>query len=116
MPSAADEGQDNWEPSEDASRRSAEPSNEPFPTDDHGQAPNDAVDYPRDSSVGTAGTRASITGKSRSTNKVYIGGLPEHTRQRIRKAALIGNINMTLEIGYGFVDDGTSAATLAPKD
>jgi hypothetical protein len=55
-PSAADEGQDNWGPSDDAAmgpRRSAEPSNEPLPVDDRGQDPNDPVDYARGSSVGT---------------------------------------------------------------
>lgn len=55
-PSAADEVQDNWGPSDDAamgSRRSAEPSNDPLPVDDRGQDPIDTVDYPRGSSVGT---------------------------------------------------------------
>lgn len=55
-PSAVDEGQDNWGPSDDAAmgpRRSAEPSNDPLPVDDRGQDPNDPVDYPRSSSVGS---------------------------------------------------------------
>ncbi|KAF8213495.1 hypothetical protein K438DRAFT_2159772 [Mycena galopus ATCC 62051] len=115
-PSAADEGQDNWGPSDDASRRSAEPSNEPLPADDRGQDPNDAVDYPRGSSVGTvSGNKGDhYREKQVKPNKVYIGGLPEHTRPEDLQSCFgqIGNItNIELKIGYGFVEfDSRQAA------
>ncbi|KAF7339969.1 Glycine-rich RNA-binding protein RZ1B [Mycena venus] len=118
-PSAADEGQDNWGPSDDAamgSRRSAEPSNEPLPVDDRGQDPNDPVDYPRGSSVGTVSVNKGdhYREKQVKPNKVYIGGLPEHTRPEDLQSCFgqIGNItNIELKIGYGFVEfDSRQAA------
>ncbi|KAJ7356967.1 hypothetical protein DFH08DRAFT_850631 [Mycena albidolilacea] len=118
-PSAADEGQDNWGPSDDAAmgpRRSAEPSNEPLPVDDRGQDPNDPVDYARGSSVGTvSGNKGDqYREKQVKPNKVYIGGLPEHTRPEDLQSCFgqIGNItNIELKIGYGFVEfDSRQAA------
>ncbi|KAJ7275442.1 hypothetical protein B0H12DRAFT_1066297 [Mycena haematopus] len=163
---SADEGQDNWGPSDDTARRSAEPSNESLPVDDRGQDPNDAVDYPRGSSVGTVSgnkgdhyrekqvkkekkvscswhmatsslalsvtpmpylltaarlfftpalDHAFLFHMSRNwPNKVYIGGLPEHTRPEDLQSCFgqIGNItNIELKIGYGFVEfDSRQAA------
>ncbi|KAJ6604250.1 hypothetical protein DFH09DRAFT_1122080 [Mycena vulgaris] len=112
-PSAGDEGQDNWGPSDDATmgtRRSAEPSNgDPLPVDDRGQDPIDPVDYPRGSSVGSvSGNKGdNFREKQVKPNKVYIGGLPEHTRPEDLQSCFgqIGNItNIELKIGYGFVE------------
>ncbi|KAJ6519436.1 hypothetical protein C8R45DRAFT_951478 [Mycena sanguinolenta] len=114
---SADEGQDNWGPSDDAARRSAEPSNEPLPVDDRGQDPNDGADYPRGSSVGAASVNKGDhyhREKQIKPNKVYIGGLPEHTRTEDLQSCFgqIGNItNIELKIGYGFVEfDSRQAA------
>ncbi|KAJ7655177.1 hypothetical protein DFH06DRAFT_1201807 [Mycena polygramma] len=118
-PSAADEVQDNWGPSDDAalgSRRSAEPANDPLPVDDRGQDPNDPVDYPRGSSVGTVSVHKGDNYREKQVkpNKVYIGGLPEHTRPEDLQGCFgqIGNItNIELKIGYGFVEfDSRQAA------
>ncbi|KAJ7919039.1 hypothetical protein B0H13DRAFT_1868793 [Mycena leptocephala] len=160
-PSAADEGQDNWGPSDDAAmgpRRSAEPSNDPLPVDDRGQDPNDPVDYPRSSSVGSVSVHKGENFREKQVkltvarlffwlgplttppclstcvatwcllsavqpNKVYIGGLPEHTRPEDLQGCFgqIGNItNIELKftsqtkpsrIGYGFVEfDSRQAA------
>ncbi|KAJ6575531.1 hypothetical protein B0H10DRAFT_2168546 [Mycena sp. CBHHK59/15] len=112
-PSAADEGQDNWGPADDAAmgpRRSAEPSNgDPLPVDDRGQDPNDPVDYPRGSSVGSVSVNKgdNFREKQVKPNKVYVGGLPEHTRPEDLQSCFgqIGNItNIELKIGYGFVE------------
>ncbi|KAK7064564.1 hypothetical protein R3P38DRAFT_2825269 [Favolaschia claudopus] len=115
----ADEAQDNWGPSDDAamgSRRSAEPSNEPLPGDDRGQDPNDQVDYTRGASVGNVSVNKGdhYREKQVKPNKVYIGGLPEHTRTEDLQSCFgqIGNItNIELKIGYGFVEfDSRQAA------
>ncbi|KAJ7293177.1 hypothetical protein C8J57DRAFT_18029 [Mycena rebaudengoi] len=119
-PSAADEVQDNWGPSDDATMgprrsaeprgRSAEPSNgDPLPIDDRGQDAIDPVDYPRGSSVGSVSANKGEVFREKQVkpNKVYVGGLPEHTRPEDLQGCFgqIGNIkNIELKTGYGFVE------------
>ncbi|KAJ7630595.1 hypothetical protein FB45DRAFT_915974 [Roridomyces roridus] len=115
-PSAGDEVQDNWGPSDDAAlgRRSDEPANgDPLPGDDRAQDPT--VDFPRGSSVGTVSLPKTDNFREKQVkpNKVYIGGLPEHTRQEDLQSCFgqIGNIvNIELKIGYGFVEFDTRQA------
>ncbi|KAJ7042646.1 hypothetical protein C8F04DRAFT_1076624 [Mycena alexandri] len=118
-PSAAEETQDNWGPTDDTtmgSRRSAEPSNgDPLPADDRAQDPVETVDYPRGSSVGSGSVNKpeNVREKQVKPNKVYIGGLPEHTRPEDLQGCFgqIGHItNIELKIGYGFVEFDTRHA------
>ncbi|KAE9395904.1 RNA-binding domain-containing protein [Gymnopus androsaceus JB14] len=84
--------------------------------DDHhnppAQDPENSVDYPRGSSAGDA----SIPPKpdlEPPPNKVYIGGLPEHTRQEDLQNCFgkIGDIvAIELKVGYGFVEFETREA------
>ncbi|PPR00262.1 hypothetical protein CVT24_005010 [Panaeolus cyanescens] len=68
-------------------------------------------DYPRGSSVGD---NEIYREKQIKPNKVYIGGLPEHTRQEDLQNCFgkIGRIvNIELKVGYGFVEfDNREAA------
>ncbi|KIK07394.1 hypothetical protein K443DRAFT_673312 [Laccaria amethystina LaAM-08-1] len=90
----------------------------PLPVDDRmaGQDPETA-EYPRGSSVGdvsVSGNKGdSYREKQVKPNKVYIGGLPEHTRQEDLQSCFgkIGNItNIELKVGYGFVEFDTREA------
>ncbi|KAJ7225906.1 hypothetical protein GGX14DRAFT_422909 [Mycena pura] len=108
-PNAGGEVQDNWGPSDDAAMgrgRSAEPSNgDPHPAEDRGQDTIDPVDYPRGSSVGTvSGNKGdNYREKQVKPNKVYIGGLPEHTRPEDLQNCFgqIGSI-VNIELKYVF--------------
>ncbi|KAH9919125.1 uncharacterized protein B0H18DRAFT_1029275 [Fomitopsis serialis] len=97
----------------------ASPSDEPAngahpPADDHG------ADYPptprRDGADTDSNNRESADRgeKQVKPNKVYIGGLPEHTRKEDLESCFgkIGNIvNIELKVGYGFVEfDNREAA------
>ncbi|KAG2023133.1 hypothetical protein CC2G_000822 [Coprinopsis cinerea AmutBmut pab1-1] len=84
-----------------------------IPVDDHlGQDPENP-EYPRGSSVGDMSVSGNTKGdtyrgeKQVKPNKVYIGGLPEHTRQEDLQNCFgkIGKIvNIELKVGYGFVE------------
>ncbi|KAL4247269.1 hypothetical protein ABKN59_006875 [Abortiporus biennis] len=77
-------------------------------------------DNPAEAASGTADTAGSTGGdaargeKQIKPNKVYIGGLPEHTRKEDLESCFgkIGNIvNVELKVGYGFVEfDNREAA------
>jgi len=61
----------------------------------------------------SGGKSASYREKQVKPNKVYIGGLPEHTRQEDLKNCFgkIGDIvNIELKLGYGFVEFDTKEA------
>ncbi|KAJ7071474.1 hypothetical protein C8F01DRAFT_1110673 [Mycena amicta] len=110
-PSGGGEGPDNWGPSEDSGMgrgRSAEPGNgDALPGDDRGQDGHDP-DFPRGSSVGPVSVKGeSYREKQVKPNKVYVGGLPEHTRMEDLQNCFgqIGHIiNIELKVGYGFVE------------
>ncbi|KAG5653496.1 hypothetical protein H0H81_012706 [Sphagnurus paluster] len=80
--------------------------------------PGDNPDYPRGSSASAVsaaeGKDISFREKQVKPNKVYIGGLPEHTQQEDLQSCFgkIGNIvNIELKVGYGFVEfDSREAA------
>jgi len=89
-----------------------------IPADDRnaGQDPESA-EYTRGSSVGdtsVSGNKGdSFREKQVKPNKVYIGGLPEHTRQEDLQSCFgkIGIIvNIELKVGYGFVEFETREA------
>ncbi|KAF7320006.1 RNA-binding protein lark [Mycena kentingensis (nom. inval.)] len=89
------------------SGRSAEPTKpDPLPVDDRTQDGRD--DYPRGSSVGPASAKGDgYREKQIKPNKVYIGGLPEHTRMEDLQNCFgqLGHIvNIELKVGYGFVE------------
>ncbi|KAK7034896.1 hypothetical protein R3P38DRAFT_3312158 [Favolaschia claudopus] len=112
----ADEAHANWGSSDDnamGSRRSGELDNETLPGDDRGQDPNDQVDYTRGASVGNVSLNKGdhYRGKEVKPNKVYIGGLPEHTRTEDlhRCFGQIGNI-INIELKYVFSEFDTSQA------
>ncbi|KAI5123703.1 hypothetical protein M0805_000299 [Coniferiporia weirii] len=68
-------------------------------------------DYRSDQSATKSGT--AYREKQVKPNKVYIGGLPEHTRQEDLQSCFgkIGNIvNIELKLGYGFVEFDTREA------
>ncbi|TFK30741.1 hypothetical protein FA15DRAFT_28086 [Coprinopsis marcescibilis] len=84
-----------------------------LPVDDHPAQDPEHQEYPRSSSVGDG----SISGNNKDDsyrgekqvkpNKVYIGGLPENTRQEDLQNCFgkIGKIlNIELKVGYGFVE------------
>ncbi|KAF8973853.1 hypothetical protein BDZ97DRAFT_1777167 [Flammula alnicola] len=107
---------DNWGPQEDQSMgpggNNQATTGASLPVDDRstGQDPENP-DYPRGSSVSENET---FREKQVKPNKVYIGGLPEHTRQEDLQSCFgkIGNIvNIELKVGYGFVEfDSREAA------
>ncbi|GLB36500.1 putative zinc knuckle [Lyophyllum shimeji] len=115
--------QDNWGPQEDQAMGPggiAEPANgASMPADDDralGQGP-DNPEYPRGSSVSAVsvseGKDVTFREKQVKPNKVYIGGLPEHTQQEDLQNCFgkIGNIvNIELKVGYGFVEFDTREA------
>ncbi|KAI0932656.1 hypothetical protein AcW1_000285 [Taiwanofungus camphoratus] len=95
-----------------------------LPGDDRvGQQAAESADYARGGSAAGDGVDAVSGSKSDSgyrgekqvkPNKVYIGGLPEHTRKEDLESCFgkIGNIvNIELKVGYGFVEfDNREAA------
>ncbi|KAI0757349.1 hypothetical protein C8Q80DRAFT_1216007 [Daedaleopsis nitida] len=95
----------------------------PHPPDDRPVSGGDA-DYPVPSSVsGSGADSAAAAARSDATqrgekivklNKVYIGGLPEHTSKEDLESCFgkIGNVvNIELKVGYGFVEfDSREAA------
>ncbi|KAI0768635.1 hypothetical protein BD413DRAFT_614503 [Trametes elegans] len=97
-------------------------TNGSHPTDDRSAPVQDAADYPPPASVaGSAGDAAAANSdapqrgeKLIKPNKVYIGGLPEHTRKEDLESCFgkIGNIvAIELKVGYGFVEfDNREAA------
>ncbi|KAG6891080.1 hypothetical protein C0995_014170 [Termitomyces sp. Mi166 len=115
--------QDNWGPQDEQSMGpggGVEPPNgASLPADDDralGQGPENP-DYPRGSSAGavsaTEGKEITFREKQVKPNKVYIGGLPEHTQQEDLQSCFgkIGNIvNIELKVGYGFVEFDTREA------
>ncbi|KAG6844270.1 hypothetical protein H0H87_008218 [Tephrocybe sp. NHM501043] len=115
--------QDNWGPQDDQPMGpggGVEPPNgAPLAADDDralAQGPENP-DYPRGSSVSavsaTEGKELSFREKQVKPNKVYIGGLPEHTQQEDLQSCFgkIGNIvNIELKVGYGFVEFDTREA------
>ncbi|KAK0245895.1 hypothetical protein EDD85DRAFT_37235 [Armillaria nabsnona] len=130
-----DEAQANWRVADDKTSAPTRVGDEPnggslLPNDHHpGQGP-EAADYKRGSSTDPAVSGSSTKGDPMfrekqvkvlrsflsiaSPNKVYIGGLPENTRQEDLQGCFgkIGNIvNIELKIGYGFVEfDNREAA------
>ncbi|KII93365.1 hypothetical protein PLICRDRAFT_388297 [Plicaturopsis crispa FD-325 SS-3] len=76
------------------------------------QEPENSAEFRRDTSVGDAsasGSKGDPTHREKQVkpNKVYVGGLPEHTRQEDLQSCFgkIGAIaNIELKIGYGFVE------------
>ncbi|KAG6891398.1 hypothetical protein C0992_007622 [Termitomyces sp. T32_za158] len=115
--------QDNWVPQDEQHMGpggGVEPPNgASLPPDDDralGQGPENP-DYPRGSSAGavsaTEGKDITFREKQVKPNKVYIGGLPEHTQQEDLQSCFgkIGNIvNIELKVGYGFVEFDTREA------
>ncbi|KAG5352717.1 RNA-binding protein lark [Termitomyces sp. T112] len=115
--------QDNWGPQDEQPMgpgSGVEPPNgASLPADDDralGQGPENP-DYPRGSSAGavsaTEGKEITFREKQVKPNKVYIGGLPEHTQQEDLQSCFgkIGNIvNIELKVGYGFVEFDTREA------
>ncbi|KDQ54848.1 hypothetical protein JAAARDRAFT_37957 [Jaapia argillacea MUCL 33604] len=107
--------EDKWGPSEhDSMGPSGEASNGgPPPSDDPSAQDSAHPDYPRGVSEmdgsATGGKTASERerrDKQVKPNKVYIGGLPEHTRREDLQSCFgkIGTIvNIELKLGYGFV-------------
>ncbi|KAH8120522.1 RNA-binding domain-containing protein [Phellopilus nigrolimitatus] len=114
--------QDKWAPGDgsggptgDVDRR--EPMNGASVNGGDPTAPPDSNDdYRTDASASAAGAKsaAAYREKQIKPNKVYIGGLPEHTRQEDLQSCFgkIGNIvNIELKLGYGFVEfDNREAA------
>ncbi|KAI0359011.1 hypothetical protein OH77DRAFT_1420534 [Trametes cingulata] len=92
------------------------------PADDRGAPGQDPADYPAPASVAGSNTDTAVARadaqprgeKLIKPNKVYIGGLPEHTRKEDLESCFgkIGNIvNIELKVGYGFVEfDNREAA------
>uniref|UniRef100_A0A8H7Y7Y5 RRM domain-containing protein n=1 Tax=Psilocybe cubensis TaxID=181762 RepID=A0A8H7Y7Y5_PSICU len=118
-PNAVDDSSippENWGPQDDQSTgpagNSQSATGTSLPVDDRstGQDPENS-DYPRGSSVPDNET---FREKQVKPNKVYIGGLPENTRQEDLQGCFgkIGNIvNIELKVGYGFVEfDSREAA------
>ncbi|PPQ67383.1 hypothetical protein CVT25_005962 [Psilocybe cyanescens] len=118
-PNAVDDSSmppENWGPQDDQSigtgGNGQSATGASLPVDDRstGQDPENP-DYPRGSSVSENET---FREKQVKPNKVYIGGLPEHTRQEDLQSCFgkIGNIvNIELKVGYGFVEfDSRDAA------
>ncbi|KIM47936.1 hypothetical protein M413DRAFT_439633 [Hebeloma cylindrosporum] len=107
---------DNWGPQEDQEMgpggNGQATTGASLPVDERtaGQEPENP-EYPRGSSVSDNET---FREKQVKPNKVYIGGLPEHTRQEDLQSCFgkIGNIvNIELKVGYGFVEfDSREAA------
>ncbi|EPQ61102.1 hypothetical protein GLOTRDRAFT_135652 [Gloeophyllum trabeum ATCC 11539] len=120
--------QDKWAPSDqDAMGPAGDGAGNgaPPPSDDRMAQDTENPDYSRSANGGEAAAPdppGSANGKSGSErrekqvkpNKVYIGGLPEHTRREDLQSCFgkIGNIvNIELKIGYGFVEfDSKEAA------
>ncbi|KAG6866020.1 hypothetical protein C0991_009428 [Blastosporella zonata] len=113
--------QDNWGPQDDQPMGpggGVEPPNgAPLPADDDRAQGHENPDYPRGSSASavsaTEGKEPSFREKQVKPNKVYIGGLPEHTQQEDLQSCFgkIGNIvNIELKVGYGFVEFDTREA------
>ncbi|KAF8203728.1 hypothetical protein BJ912DRAFT_940890 [Pholiota molesta] len=107
---------DNWGPQEDQSMGpvgNGQSTGVSLPVDERGtiQDPENPDFPPRGSSVSENET---FREKQVKPNKVYIGGLPEHTRQEDLQGCFgkIGNIvNIELKVGYGFVEfDSREAA------
>ncbi|KAF8912931.1 hypothetical protein CPB84DRAFT_1759915 [Gymnopilus junonius] len=117
-PSAVDDSSmrpDSWAPQED---QPMGPGSNPqsntgpsLPVDDRSTAQDpENPEYPRGSSVSENET---FREKQVKPNKVYIGGLPEHTRHEDLQNCFgkIGNIiNIELKVGYGFVEFDTREA------
>ncbi|TFK57654.1 hypothetical protein OE88DRAFT_1709832 [Heliocybe sulcata] len=95
----------------------------PPPSDDRMVQDTENPDYNRSANGGAVAAPASATASEKGSgrpekqikpNKVYIGGLPEHTRREDLQSCFgkIGNIvNIELKIGYGFVEfDNKEAA------
>ncbi|RPD58373.1 hypothetical protein L226DRAFT_527914 [Lentinus tigrinus ALCF2SS1-7] len=94
----------------------------PHPVDDRVVSNGDGAGYPAPDSVtgngvDSAAARADAAARGEKIiklNKVYIGGLPEHTRKEDLESCFgkIGNIvNIELKVGYGFVEfDSREAA------
>ncbi|KAI0735523.1 hypothetical protein C8Q76DRAFT_765951 [Earliella scabrosa] len=92
----------------------------PHPIDDRAVSAGDGADYSAVSAVAGNGVdvarpdAAQRGEKIIKPNKVYIGGLPEHTRKEDLEGCFgkIGNIvNIELKVGYGFVEfDSREAA------
>ncbi|KAF7306581.1 hypothetical protein MIND_00449400 [Mycena indigotica] len=105
-------GQDNWGPSDD-SGVVREAGNGEAPGDERGPEGHDS-DYPRGSSLGPSVSKGEHhREKQVKPNKVYIGGLPEHTRMEDLQNCFgqIGRIiNIELKVGYGFVEFDSRAA------
>ncbi|KAI8983414.1 hypothetical protein BD414DRAFT_81549 [Trametes punicea] len=92
------------------------------PADDRGAPGQEPADYPAPASVAGSATDTAVARtdapprgeKLIKPNKVYIGGLPEHTRKEDLESCFgkIGNIvNIELKVGYGFVEfDNREAA------
>ncbi|RDB28673.1 Glycine-rich RNA-binding protein RZ1B [Hypsizygus marmoreus] len=117
--------QDNWGPQDDQAMGpggTAETPNNgaPLPADEERAAVQgaDNPEYPRGSSVSAISVSDSkgdsFREKQVKPNKVYVGGLPEHTTQEDLQSCFgkIGNIvNIELKVGYGFVEfDNREAA------
>ncbi|KJA29319.1 hypothetical protein HYPSUDRAFT_32722 [Hypholoma sublateritium FD-334 SS-4] len=78
--------------------------------DRNGGQDSENPDYPHGSSVSD---NEAFREKQVKPNKVYIGGLPEHTRQEDLQSCFgkIGSIvNIELKVGYGFVEFDTREA------
>ncbi|KDR85271.1 hypothetical protein GALMADRAFT_234034 [Galerina marginata CBS 339.88] len=107
---------DNWGPQEDQSigpgANGQATTGASLPVDDRGAGQDpENPDYPRASSVSE---NEAFREKQVKPNKVYIGGLPEHTRQEDLQSCFgkLGDIiNIELKVGYGFVEfDSREAA------
>ncbi|KAF8167831.1 hypothetical protein B0H34DRAFT_683224 [Crassisporium funariophilum] len=107
---------DNWGPQDDQTMGPAgngQPiTGASLPVDDRGTGQDpENPDYPHGSSVSE---NEAFREKQVKPNKVYIGGLPEHTRQEDLQSCFgkIGSIvNIELKVGYGFVEfDSREAA------
>ncbi|KAI0662463.1 hypothetical protein C8Q70DRAFT_1051102 [Cubamyces menziesii] len=119
---------DNWSMDVEPARDHMGPGGDmdtngaPHPADERGAPGQEPADYPAPASVSgsttdTAVARADAPQRGEKLikpNKVYIGGLPEHTRKEDLESCFgkIGNIvNIELKVGYGFVEfDNREAA------
>ncbi|KAF7784574.1 transcriptional regulator family: Zinc finger, CCHC-type [Agaricus bisporus var. burnettii] len=102
--------------------RAASSNAPPMSSDEHSSAQEpENLDYNRGSSAGDikmsgnqSDTFQDVAHKQAKPNKVYIGGLPEHTREADLQNCFgkIGTINnIELKVGYGFVEfDSREAA------
>ncbi|KAF8922220.1 hypothetical protein CPB85DRAFT_1266398 [Mucidula mucida] len=115
-PIPLDEAQANWRVDDSLALHTADESNG---LNDHA-GPGTDLDYKRGGSTEGPPPSSGMKGdgvfreKQVKPNKVYIGGLPENTRQEDLQNCFgkIGNIvNIELKIGYGFVEfDSREAA------